>query len=72
MTPEERDRLARLEVEMTLVKETLGDIRRDTREVRDAVLNAKGGWRTLAVLGGVSAAIGGVIAKFASWLQIQT
>ena len=57
---------------MTLVKETLGDIRRDTREVRDAVLNAKGGWRTLAVLGGVSAAIGGVIAKFASWLQIQT
>jgi chromosome condensin MukBEF ATPase and DNA-binding subunit MukB len=72
MTPEERDRLARLEVEMTLVKETLGDIRRDTREVRDAVLNAKGGWRTLAVIGGVSAAIGGVIAKFASWLQIQT
>lgn len=72
MTPDERDRLSKLEVEVTIMKDTLGDIRKDTREVRDVVLNAKGGWKTLVVVGGIAGTIGAIFGKLASILHIPT
>lgn len=72
MTPGERDRLSRLEVEMQHFRETLGDIRRDTREVRDIMLNAKGGWKTLVVVGSIAGGIGAIVGKLSAFLHFPS
>lgn len=55
-------RLETLEVDMSAM-------RRDIREIRDVVVSVKGGWKTLAILASLSAAAGGVVVKFISWLD---
>lgn len=71
MTPDERDRLSKLEAHQEGLKEDVHSLRADVRELRDDVKalramaeNAKGGWRTLMLVGGIGTAIGGVIVKF--------
>lgn len=39
-------------------------IKRDVREIRDVVVSVKGGWKTLSIIAALSAAVGGLIAKF--------
>lgn len=72
MTPEERDRLSRLEARHDAMEQKLDAIARDTRETRDAIMGAKGGWKTIAFLIGGSSAIGALIAKFASYFHVPT
>lgn len=43
-------------------------IRRDVREIRDVVVSVKGGWKTLTILAGLSAVVGGLIVKFLTWI----
>lgn len=38
--------------------------KRDVREIRDVVVSVKGGWKTLSIIAALSAAVGGLIAKF--------
>lgn len=42
----------------------LGEIAIDVRTTRDAVTEARGGWKTLMMLGGASAAFGAFAAKW--------
>ena len=64
MTPEERDRLTRVETKVDTLEETLIELRADVKALRAMAENAKGGWRTLMIVGGVGATIGGVLVKF--------
>lgn len=71
MSPEERDRLRTIEVQMQAVLKDYDDMRLELKEVikrLDAIGNtlseAKGGWRVLMLVGGAGAAIGGAIVKF--------
>jgi fatty acid desaturase len=51
-----RARIAALKNEMQLV-------RRDVREIRDALLTVRGGWKALAFIATISASPGAVISK---------
>jgi hypothetical protein len=53
-----RARIAALESEMQLV-------RRDVREIRDALVAVRGGWKALALIVAVSASLGAAISKLA-------
>lgn len=64
MTPEERDRLTKVEVKVETIDETLREVREDVRALRSMAENAKGGWRTLMIVGGIGTAIGGALVKF--------
>ena len=44
-------------------------IKKDVREIRDVVVSVKGGWKTIAVIASLSAAVGGVIVKFLAWVS---
>jgi hypothetical protein len=56
-----RARIAAPENEMQLV-------RRDVREIRDALLTVRGGWKALALIVAISASLGAVISKLAPFL----
>lgn len=64
MSPEERDRLRTLEVQMQAVLKDYDDMRDDIRIIRDTLQEAKGGWRVLMLVGGAGAALGGAMVKF--------
>jgi hypothetical protein len=65
MTPEERDRLTRLETQMSTVREDMGEIKGDVKAIRAVVDEARGGWKVLAIVSGLSATVGGAIVKMA-------
>lgn len=65
-TPEQQ--IGALQADMNNVKEDVEEIRKDVREMRDILLKAQGGWRTLVVLGTISAILGGLISKIATWV----
>lgn len=45
-------------------------IKRDVREIRDVVVSVKGGWKTIAAIATVSAAVGVFLTKIAAWLMM--
>lgn len=52
-----------LEARMEMVESEIHAIRKDVREIRDALVTARGGWRMLTVVIGISVSIGTVIGK---------
>lgn len=61
------ERLAALDVRVTTLEKITGDIASDVRTTRDAVLEAKGGWRVLMLMGGACGVIGGFAGK---WIPV--
>jgi hypothetical protein len=55
-----QEKLKKLESEVA-------DMHKDIREIRDVVVSVKGGWKTLSIIAALSAAVGGMIAKFIPW-----
>lgn len=71
MTPDQLARLAVAETEIKNLTATLDEVRDDmksllteVRQLRSLADNAKGGWRTLMMVGGIGTAIGGALVKF--------
>lgn len=62
MTTIERD-LGALEARMEAMELEVHAIRRDVREIRDAVVTARGGWKVATVVIGLSASLGAVLGK---------
>jgi hypothetical protein len=56
-----RARITALESEMQL-------IRRDVREIRDALVTVRGGWKALMLIVAISATLGAAISKFAPFV----
>ena len=54
-------RIAALESETQL-------IRRDVREIRDALVTVRGGWKALTLIVAISASLGAMVSKFAPFL----
>lgn len=61
MTTEQQ--IGALQADMNNVKADVEEIRDDVREMRDILLKAQGGWRTLVILGTISAVLGGIVTK---------
>jgi chromosome condensin MukBEF ATPase and DNA-binding subunit MukB len=66
----ERD-VGALEARMETVEQEIHAMRNDVREIRDALVTARGGWRTLTFIVGLSASAGAVLAKFLPLLPWQ-
>lgn len=65
MTPEERDRLTRVEMQFSALEEQYRELRSDVREIKEILTQAKGGWRVLMIIGGAGAMVGGLLLKLA-------
>lgn len=62
MTNIERD-VGALEARMETVEQEIHAMRQDVREIRDALVTARGGWRTLTLVIGVSVSFGAMLAR---------
>jgi chromosome condensin MukBEF ATPase and DNA-binding subunit MukB len=62
MTSLERD-VGALEARMQTVEHEIHAMRDDVREIRDALVTARGGWRALTLVIGFSASCGALIAR---------
>lgn len=58
----ERD-VGALEARMETVEQEVHAIRNDVREIRDVLVTARGGWKTLVVVIGFSVSLGAALAK---------
>lgn len=65
--------LGRMEAEIQNLNATVQVLAADVREMKETMAEARGGWRTLLLIGGViatlSSILGGVVAKFAPFLN---
>jgi hypothetical protein len=52
-----------LEARMEMVETEVHAIRADVREIRDALVTARGGWKMLTLVIGLSATLGAMIGK---------
>jgi hypothetical protein len=52
-----------LRVRIEAVEDEMRILRADVREIRDALVSVKGGWRLLACLVSLSATLGGLLAR---------
>jgi chromosome condensin MukBEF ATPase and DNA-binding subunit MukB len=60
-----------LQARMENVEAELQAIRSDVREIRDALVTARGGWRTLTLIMAISAGAGAAAAKLAPFLMLR-
>jgi chromosome condensin MukBEF ATPase and DNA-binding subunit MukB len=68
MTSTERE-LGNLEARMQTVETELHAIRQDVRDIRDALVTAKGGWRTLLILISLATTIGAMLDHYLPLLK---
>ena len=55
--------IGELRARMAAVETDLHDMRRDVREIRDALVGLRGGWRVLSLVVAVSASLGAMASK---------
>ncbi len=63
MTSLERE-IGNLEARMQTVESELHAIRQDVREIRDALVGAKSGWRALTALVALATALGAALGRY--------
>ena len=57
-----------LRVRVTAVEDEMRILRSDIREIRDALVAIRGGWKILASIIAASAALGGLLGSLAHWV----
>jgi hypothetical protein len=62
MTSLDRD-VGALEARMRVVEQEIHAMRDDVREIRDALVSARGGWKTLTLVIGVSVSVGALLSR---------
>ncbi len=62
MPPNDRE-FGEFSARLDAVEDTLQHIQATVQEIRDDMLRAKGGWKALALVGGISATAGGIVVK---------
>ena len=71
MTGESLDiKVARIEERLERMAADFHEVRVDTRALRDAMMQARGGWRAVVILSTLSAAIGGLVVKLLPFLPL--
>ena len=64
-------KVAVLETEMRVVKDDVAEIKTDVRAIRDTLSQAKGGWKTLMLVGGMAGAVGALLGKFLPFFMVK-
>jgi hypothetical protein len=63
MMPEYERELGEMSAKITILEITVSEMRQDLRTVRDTLTEAKGSWRTLVAVAGLSASLGAFLVK---------
>jgi len=58
--------LGRVEGRLEKVEADMDDVKRMVKDMHDTITTAKGGWKTLLAVGGLSAALASAVTKFLS------
>ena len=59
--------IGELRARMAAVEAEVHDMRRDVREIRDALVGLRGGWRVLSLVIAISASLGAMMSKLLPW-----
>ena len=70
MTNIERD-VGALEARMLTVEQEIHAMRLDVREIRDALVTARGGWKTLTLVIGFSITFGALLSRVVHVLMVD-
>ena len=62
--------IAVLRTELEYVRKDLDEVRTDLKAIREVLSQAKGGWKTLMLVAGLSSTIGALLAKLAPWAAL--
>ena len=62
--------IAILKTEVDYLKAHITEIRSDTREIKETLHQARGGWKTLMLVAGIASTIGALLAKFVPFLSV--
>lgn len=71
MSPSENERIAVLEIEVETMKRSMDDVKVDVRIIRDTLLQARGGWKTLMLVAGLASAVGALLSKLLPFLMVR-
>ncbi len=67
--PIDPQEFGRLQADVDHLSSAVDELRKDVKELLAVVENARGGWKTLVAIGGVSAAVGSIATKLLLWLH---
>ena len=70
MTDKPEVQIAVLKTEVDYLKKIIDEVRSDTKEIKETLAQAKGGWKTLMLVAGVSSTVGAVMVKALPWLAV--
>lgn len=60
--------LGRHDAQIEQLKADMSEVKSDVHEIKMMLSEARGGWRTLMLVGGIAATVGALVAKLATWL----
>lgn len=64
-------RLERLEDDLDNIRDDLRAINKSLQDIRDVLMQAKGGWKTLVMVGGIGGAVGAFLAKVLPFIPLK-
>jgi len=62
--------IAVLKTELDHVRKDMDEVKGDLKVIRETLQQAKGGWKTLMLVAGISSTVGAFIAKVAPWFGV--
>ena len=67
-TPEVQ--IAILKTEVDYLKKNIDEMRTDVRDIKEVLSQARGGWKTLMLVAGISSTIGALTVKLVPWIGV--
>ena len=71
MTSSEGERIAVLEIEVKHLNDEISKMSLKQDEMYNLMMQGKGGWKTLALVGGICMTFGGIIVAIAQFFQAK-
>jgi len=62
--------IAILKTELEHARKDLDEVKEDLKAIKECLMQAKGGWKTLMLVAGISSTVGALITKAAPWFMI--
>jgi hypothetical protein len=63
-------RIAVLNTELEHMRRDMDEVKSDLKIIRETLQQAKGGWKTLMLVAGISSTVGAFMAKLAPWIGV--
>lgn len=60
--------IGRHDAQIEALKDDMRLMKEDLIEIKEILSEARGGWKVAAILGGVSATVGAMVAKVVGWM----